>query len=290
MEGFGRRSLVALVNDADKKWYAALAVGLMDHTCERVGNPTSADDGHFGVSVWRAKHFTVGKNTATVRYVGKSGVEHEKTIDDPLLLKAIKKALKGKKPEDELCGGVTANDVNEYLSEFDITAKDIRGFRANDEMCKALRDERAKGPKTLPKGRKEKDGILKAEFKRALETVAEVVGHEAATLRSQYLVPGLEDQFVKDGTVLKSLKVGTKTNSERENEDVESLVKPSPKKKPPRHDLRRERLDVEDSDTDTSDDDMSLNYKDAAQRVAMVVRVAHRVLGSYPFSRLFQDG
>lgn len=66
------------------------------------------------------------------------------------------------------------------------------------------------------------------------------------------------------------LKVGTKTDSERENEEVEAMVKPSPKKKPPRHDLRHERMDTDDPDMDRSDKDMSLNYKDAtgASRVA----------------------
>lgn len=197
------------MDEKEKKWYVALAIGLMDHTIERVGNVSSADDGHFGVTGWQKKHFSVGKTKITVRYVGKSGVKHEKTIDDPLLLKALKKSLKDKGPNDCVCGGITAEDVNSYLKEFDITAKDIRGFRANQEMCKALTEERKKGPKDLPRGRKERDKILKAEFKKALETVAEVVGHEASTLRSQYLVPGLEDAFVKDGTVLKNLKVSS---------------------------------------------------------------------------------
>lgn len=253
----------------------ALAVSLMDHTCERVGNDASADEGHYGVTGWLVDHVTIKGNKATIKYVGKSGVAHEKTVDDGPTVTALKNLIGDRKGKEPVFNTgdvrVTSECVNDYLAEFDITAKDIRGFRANDEMCKALREERSKGPKTLPKDRKERDKILKAEFKKALETVAEVVGHEAATLRSQYLVPGLEDEFVKDGTVLKSLKVGTKTDSEREDEAAAAMVKPSPKKKPPRHDLRRERLDVDDSDTDTSDDDMSLNYKDAARRVALAI-------------------
>lgn len=418
----------------------ALAVSLLDETCERVGNEGSADDGHYGVTGWEARHVSFGKGKATIKYVGKSGVDHTKTVDDGPTVTALKELCEGRGKDEAIFdtddAKVSADDVNDYLSEFDVTAKDIRGYRANDEMCKALRDERAKGPKTLPKGRKEKDEILKAEFKRALETVAEVVGHEAATLRSQYLVPGLEDQFIKDGTVLKSLKVGsgtgggypdlpdlpdylsafyrrhpslgkyrstpfrvvekaaggshpeastmsrwievypkfwkllddpardfvvahelghwvigeyglsdltslarsvgvdvwdrdslpfsainfdeafadsfaeyhlnraelvrrhplwdrivaavisgsrvgTKTEAQREDEATEKLVKPSPKKKPPRHDLRNERVEVEkDPDLDTTDDDLSLNFKKVASpvRIAMAVRVAARYL------------
>jgi hypothetical protein len=263
----------------------ALAVSLLDETCERVGNEGSADDGHYGVTGWEAGHVSFGKGKATIKYVGKSGVDHTKTVDDGPTVTALKELCEGRGKDEAIFdtddAKVSADDVNDYLSEFDVTAKDIRGYRANDEMCKALRAERAKGPKDLPRARKEKDEILGEEFKRALETVAEIVGHTESILRSSYLVPGLEDAYTHDGTVLKSLKVGTKTEAQREDEATEKLVKPSPKKKPPRHDLRNERVDVEkDPDLDTTDDDLSLNFKKVASpvRVAMAVRVASRYL------------
>lgn len=257
---------------------SALAVALMDETAERVGNHESADDGHFGVTGWLAKHLTFGKGKATIKYVGKSGVKHEKVVERPATIKALKALCDNKSGDDCIFDTgekrLDPSDVNEYLKKFDVTAKDIRGFRANDEMCKALRAERAKGPKELPRARKEKDEILKAEFKRALETVADIVGHESATLKSQYLVPGLEDSYLHDGTVIKTLKVGTKTEGEKEDEQAEAMVKPSPKDKPPRHDLRKRRLDNEDSDLNTEDSDLSLNYKRVAALYGMSLRVA----------------
>ena len=264
----------------------ALAVSLMDHTCERVGNDDSADDGHYGVTGWLKKHITIRDGKATIKYVGKSGVDHEKTVDDGPTVTALKELCEGRGKEDAIFdtddARVTADEVNDYLAEFDVTAKDIRGFRANDEMCKALRAERAKGPKDLPRSRKEKDEILGEEFKRALETVAEIVGHTESILRSSYLVPGLEDAYTHDGTVLKSLKVGTKTEAQREDEATEKLVKPAPKAKPPRHDLRNERVEAEgDPDLDDTDDDLSLNFKKVARRVlvaGMAARVATRYL------------
>ncbi len=266
----------------DKTRMSALAVALMDETAERVGNHESADDGHFGVTGWLKKHLTFGKDKATIKYVGKSGVNHEKVVERPATVKALKALCDGKSGDDCLFEvGETRldpEDVNEYLKQFDVTAKDIRGFRANDEMCKALRAERAKGPKELPRSRKEKDEILKAEFKRALETVADIVGHEAATLKSQYLVPGLEDSYLHDGTVIKTLKVSTKTEGEKEDEQAEAMVKPLPKDKPPRQDLRKQRLDTEDADLDTEDDDLSLNYKKVALLFDASTRVALRFL------------
>ena len=196
-----------LTSDDPKTRLTALAISLMDETCERVGNDESVKErGHFGVTTLQAKHVKINGGKATLSYTGKSGVKHSKTVENSKTVSALKKALNGKSGTDTiLCDGddctVRADDVNEYLKEYDITAKDIRGYRANDEMVKQLKEQRSKG-KELPNDRKEKDEILKAEFTKALEATAEVVGHESSTLRSQYLVPKLEDSYVHDGTVM----------------------------------------------------------------------------------------
>jgi hypothetical protein len=90
--------------------------------------------------------------------------------------------------------------VNDYLESFDITAKDLRGFHANREMQDRLKAIRSKGKK-LPEDEKDREKILKKEFLKALDETAEAVGHEASTLRSQYLVPNMEEQYLSDGTV-----------------------------------------------------------------------------------------
>jgi len=209
-----RKTVDKDLGSADSKVsLTALAVALMDHTYERVGNDESAGAGHFGVTGWQKRHISMGKGSATIKYVGKSGVKHEKKVTDSKILKALKKAYEGAKG-DETCifdfdgGCVKAKDVNSYLKEFDITAKDIRGLHANQEMQDRLSSIRSKGKK-LPEDEKERAKILKAEFKEALEATAEAVGHEASTLRSQYLVPSLEEAYAKDGTVLKKLNEKT---------------------------------------------------------------------------------
>lgn len=183
----------------------ALAVALMDHTYERVGNDESAKDGHFGVTGWQRKHISFGKKT-TINYVGKSGVKHKKEITDAALKRALKDAYEAVEGDDtEILswegGRVTAEKVNAYLKDFGVTAKDIRGFHANAEMQERLKAVR-KGK--LPEDKKEREKQLKEEFKKALEETAEAVGHEPATLRSQYLVPGLEEDYMDDGTINKS--------------------------------------------------------------------------------------
>jgi len=190
--------------DDEAKRLTALAVALIDETFERVGNPGSAEKGHYGVTGWLTDHVTVSDGKATLKYVGKSGVKQEKVIENKKVVSALREAIKDKGEGETICSGtdcqIEASDVNEYLKPFDVTAKDLRGFHANQEMQARLKAKRSKGEK-LPHGRKEKDEILKAEFKEALEETAKAVGHEPSTLRSQYLVPGLEDAYVHDGTV-----------------------------------------------------------------------------------------
>ena len=188
----------------------ALAVCLMDETYERVGNEQSAKDGHFGVTNWTAGHVTLGDKSATIRYTGKSGVKHEKKVTNARVLSALRKALKGKGKEDKiLCDGdecsILAKDVNAYLKPYGVTAKDIRGLNANEEMKHHLKAQRKAGPADLPHSRKEKDEILKAEFQAALDLAAAAVGHESSTLRSQYLVPSMEEAYIHDGTVIDKL-------------------------------------------------------------------------------------
>ena len=268
-------------SDDPKTRLTALAIGLIDATFERVGNDGSADDGHFGVTGWLKKHLTFGKGKATIKYVGKSGVDHEKVVDDAKLVKALKGCCEDKKPDEAILSfgadddagpvKISSRDVNAYLKPFDVTAKDLRGFHANREMQEALRSVRKKGP-TLPSDKKEKEKLLKDEFKKALELTAEAVGHEAATLRTQYLVPGLEDAYMKDGTIMDKLKgassnrvaalwlQATKSEAEREDEEVERLSRPVPKKKPSRDDSKRERIETEKEEP--RDPDLSRNYKD----------------------------
>lgn len=183
----------------------ALAVALINHTYERVGNDESASNGHYGVTGWKKKHLSFKGGKAILKYTGKSGVKHEKEITDKKLVSALKEVSKGLSGDDCLLEEISASDVNDYLDQFGITAKDIRGYHANREMqerLKALRKENG----ALSKDKKEKEQQLKDEFKEALEGAAKAVGHEEATLRKQYLVPHLEDTYMKDGTVITTLK------------------------------------------------------------------------------------
>lgn len=214
-----------LNSDDEVKALTALAVGLIDHTYERVGSPASAkgdlnEDGepHFGVTTWTKKHVSFGKGGAKIKYVGKSGVDHVKKVTDAGLVKALRRAYKCTSKDGDCIfkhekGVIGGQQVNDYLSTFKVSAKDLRGFHANREMKERLAAIRSKGG-ALPEDKKDREKKLKDEFKKALEQTAEAVGHEASTLRTQYLIPGLEDGYLKDGTVTE--KMGKQATVQRE--------------------------------------------------------------------------
>jgi len=193
-----------LSSDDLKTRLTALAVGLINDTYERVGNPDSAKEGHFGVTGWQAKHVTVGKDKATIKYVGKSGVSQKKETRDPDIVRVLREAVKDKSGTDPVFEvddvKVDSTTVNDYLKPMDITAKDIRGLHANRVMQNKLKAIRNKG-NPAPDDKKEREKKFKEEFKKALEETAKEVGHEPSTLKSQYLVPGLEDTFLATGQV-----------------------------------------------------------------------------------------
>ena len=78
-----------------------------------------------------------------------------------------------------------------------------------------------------------------------------------------------------------------KTEQEHEEEEVEKLVKPSPKKKPPRTDRENRRIKTRDDDLSSKDKDLSMNYKDiggSSRRVLMRYLRAFEVTEEAPES------
>jgi hypothetical protein len=197
-----------------EKQEVALAVSLIDQTYERVGNDASAKEGRFGVTGWKKEHVTFRGNKAVIKYTGKSGVTQEREITDANTVTLLKEKCNGKSKGDCVLADTSAGKVNAYLKNFDVTAKDIRGYHANNEMLQNLEKFRKSGPK-LPSDKKEKEKLLKEEFNKALEETAKRVGHESATLKGQYLVPHLEDTYMKDGTVIKKLKASKTASQQR---------------------------------------------------------------------------
>jgi DNA topoisomerase-1 len=195
-----RRKLSKDMKSKDEKTrLTALAVAIIDKTAERVGNAASAKEGHVGVTGFKNNQMTISGNTINFKYTGKSGVSQDKTFTDGLIAKLLKECqgnCKGKNsPVLVTSDGLQVNaaKVNRYLKEFGVTAKDIRGYASNTLVYNMLKN--SKTPSDPDERKKQFKGILKA--------VAEKVGHQQATLKQHYLLPGVEEAYIKNGTVKK---------------------------------------------------------------------------------------
>ena len=170
----------------------AAAVKTMLDTSERVGNKASAKSGHHGVTGLKRNHIKKGGGSIKLKYTGKSGMKHEKELKDKRVLKAMEAGTDNNLFKTQAGKEVTNTMVNSYLKEFGITSKDIRGYNANKFMSQKL---------SGLGGGDEKE--RKDKFLRALEEIAEKVGHTPSMLRNSYLNPSMEDDYVKRGVVKK---------------------------------------------------------------------------------------
>lgn len=190
-----------LVSCNEKDRLTALIIRIMLYTSERVGNEESASNGHFGVTQFKNKHIKVEGNRIILDYVGKSGVEHEKSFVDEICAIMIKELLSRRNQfvfTTKEKFRINPDRINRYLSDFNAKSKDIRGFNANRLMVMELNRI----------GKTEEKQRAKV-FNASLRKIGAKVGHGAATLRTHYLLPEIEECFYKYGSIdrLKNLKL-----------------------------------------------------------------------------------
>lgn len=189
-----------LYSSDEKAKLTAVVIRIMLNTSERIGNEESALNGHFGITQFKRKHISVQGNKISLDYVGKSGVEHEKCFSDERTAHILKELLQRKNDYVFTTSDgfrIRPDKVNRYLKRFDAKSKDIRGFNANRMMIMELN----------------KYGYVKEEkdrkkiFNESLRKIASKIGHGAPTLRKQYLLPEIEEQFYRKGKVNKKTNV-----------------------------------------------------------------------------------
>ena len=194
----------------------ALVVAIMDKTAERVGNDDSADKGHFGVTGFRKKHVDVIGKKVLLNYRGKSGMDQEKSFSDERIARALKKAIKnspGKFIFETKDGfRIKSDKVNRYLQDFNITAKDLRGYNANKWIIEKLKKEPSlrveRSNLADEKAKKERKKI----FNKALKQVALRVGHGRGTLKKHYMIPELPLEYIENGKIIDMKNIGYHTD------------------------------------------------------------------------------
>lgn len=207
-------------SDDEKIRLVALAISMIDKTAERVGNESSAKDGHVGITGLKKKHISMEGDTVHLSYIAKSGVKQEKQFTDKTMAKLVRSCLDRCKGDNDFLltteDGlkIKAPQVNRYLEDFGVTAKDIRGYAANDLVLSGLRNA------DLASDEKERQ----KKFRDVIKSVAAKVGHGQQTLRKHYLLPTLESEYVKKGKIV-NLKSAGLYNSEDVSRIAGKIVK-----------------------------------------------------------------
>lgn len=174
----------------EKTQIVATIIRIIEKTGARIGNKLSKSQGRFGISNLLKEHISIEGDTIRLHFVGKSGVENDVTLKDEQVAEVLRILMKPKQKRQEVFVtskglSVKARQVNSYLSEFNVTTKDLRGYRCNKLMSGKLR--------RLEKPQSETE--IKREFNRVLREVAGIIGHTPGVLRKDYLLPEIEEQF-----------------------------------------------------------------------------------------------
>jgi DNA topoisomerase-1 len=128
----------------------AAIVQLLDSTLIRVGSVEYARDNQsYGLTTLRKKHLKVEAGRVRFRFRGKSGIEHDVTIDHPRVKRIVLRCaeLPGHDlfqylDDDGTRHTVGSADINDYLkraSDADFTAKDYRTWAGSVYAFAALR-------------------------------------------------------------------------------------------------------------------------------------------------------
>ncbi len=180
----------------------ATVVQLLKTTFIRVGNEEYArENKSFGLTTMRNRHVDVKGSTVCFRFRGKSGVEHEREVEDPRVAKVIRKLtdLPGQElfqyvDDEGEAHNVTSQDVNEYLQEIsgeEFTAKDFRTWAGTVMAAIALNEVGAFENKTQ----------AKRNVRDAVHAVAKVLGNTPAVCRKCYVHPMVLETYLSGASI-----------------------------------------------------------------------------------------
>ncbi|CUR57528.1 conserved hypothetical protein [metagenome] len=182
----------------------AVAVRLLDLGYFRIGNDVYTDtNGSFGLTTMLREHVSRTKEGLRFTFVGKSGIEHDITIDDPAAMQALDGMRRRRGGGDRLLAwkdgrhwkGLGSADVNDYIRTcfgIDATAKDFRTWHATVIAADAL-------------ARTDEPGQTKASRKRAvsaaMKEVSEFLGNTPTLARTSYVDPRVVEAYERGRTV-----------------------------------------------------------------------------------------
>jgi DNA topoisomerase-1 len=186
----------------------AAVVDLLDRTHLRIGNVEYAQSNKsFGLSTLLDRHVTFTRRTVTLKFRGKSGVGHARTVSDARLARVVRQCRD--LPGQDLFQYRSATgqpkpigsaDVNTYIRKAagaEFTAKDFRTWAGTVKAATAL--AALTKPETKAATERAVCGVVKA--------VAAELGNTPAVCRKSYIHPAVLAAFV-DGEFPKARASG----------------------------------------------------------------------------------
>jgi DNA topoisomerase-1 len=193
----------------------AAVVRLLDETKLRVGNAEYArTNKSFGLSTLLDHHVQPTRAGLRLKFRGKSGVWHERTVTDRRLAKVVRHCRD--LPGQDLFQYLDANgdqrtigsaDVNDYIREAageEFTAKVFRTWEGTVAAAKLLAAEPV--PESAAAARRTVTAVI--------EQVADILGNTPAVCRSSYVDPGVVESFTAGTLTLRRRRVAGLTPDE----------------------------------------------------------------------------
>ena len=178
----------------------ALVIHLLDETLIRVGNEEyAAVNESFGLTTLRNKHAAVDGADLKLRFVGKSGVEHDVRLHDRKLASLVKRCheLGGQElfsyRDGAEVGSISSTDVNEWLHAVvgpDTSAKTFRTWGASAVVVEQLAAADVPG----------RDEDANQQILAAIDVAAEQLRNTRAVCRQSYVHPAVLDAY-RDGSL-----------------------------------------------------------------------------------------
>ncbi len=174
----------------------AAVIRLLDRTHLRIGNPEYLRDNRtYGLSTLKDRHVTFHTNGFGVRFRGKSGVWHERRVNDRRLARIVRQCrdLPGQELFQYRDGRgrhrpISSADVNQYIREAsggDFTAKDFRTWAGTVAAAAAL--VKLTQPASPTAANRTTAEVIRA--------VAADLGNTPAVCRKSYIHPAVIEAF-----------------------------------------------------------------------------------------------
>lgn len=206
LPGLRRRTAADLsARGLPRRKVLATVVQLLEKTLIRIGNDEYArHNKSFGLTTIQDRHAAIAGPAMRFRFRGKSGKNHDVTLNDPKLARIVRQCqeLPGSQlfqyvDEGGRVRDMNSSDVNAYLRAAmgqAFTAKDFRTWAGTVLAARAL-DELSRDTDRPPSERR---------VVEAVDAVSQVLGNTRSVCRKCYVHPVIVDAYL-DGTLERSL-------------------------------------------------------------------------------------